>query len=427
MNERAERRRDHAWPALLAAAFFAGFSLPAGRFFLLLSAVLLAADAARGRRRWRMPPCAWTWLAFVALAAVVTACGVNPRKGLGKLDKLLWYAGLPVAASLVSAREQLRQAISAMLLGCGVLALRICLCNPVRAALAVRRAAQEGIALGYGEALIHQGSMTDGQRLMIGLVGAAALTLAARHGGEARRSGGAGGPGAAAGEWFARLFVRLRLPLIVLLALGELLSFKRGSWICAAVALACLFRRHVSWRHLLAGGLLLAAVVAGVPPVRQRLLDLRSELSTTSGGRMTMWTQIAPPLLREHPWGIGFRSLTNELMRETARQVGCRRLERNRDHMHSNFVEMAVSVGWAGLALYLLWMALMVADAWRGEPPPRPLFWMIAVILLNGLVEYNFADAEIVLILGLLGGLAAAARRLAEGRETTEAVCRPPA
>ena len=54
----------------------------------------------------------------------------------------------------------------------------------------------------------------------------------------------------------------------------------------------------------------------------------------------------------------------------------------------------------------------MVRDAWQAGSRPRIVLWMLAAILLNGLVEYNFADAEIVIILGLLGGLAAAERRL---------------
>lgn len=400
----AAGEREWAYLALLASAFAMGFSMPAGRLLLALAALLLGADVARGRRRLRMPWSAWCWLAFVALATVVTCNGLNPAAGVGKLDKLTWYIGIPVAATLVDTRQRLEQMLRALLLGCGVLALRVVLGNPLAALAASRGWGEAAVATppSFGRALIDRGRLIDGQRLMVGLLGAVALQLGARRRADAAAEA-------------AALVRRCWPPLIALLALAELLSLKRGSWLCTLALLALLLWRRLSWRQLLAGGVLLAAVAVGVTPVRQRLLDLRREFSRDSGGRMTMWTRIAPQLVREHPWGIGFRSLTNDIMRDTARRVNCRRLERQRDHMHSNLVETVVSVGWAGLALYLLWMAAMLRDAAATEGPPRALLWMLAAILLNGLVEYNFADAELVIILGLLGGLAAAGRKLAAG------------
>jgi len=120
-----------------------------------------------------------------------------------------------------------------------------------------------------------------------------------------------------------------------------------------------------------------------------------------------MWTQVAPALFKEHPCGIGFRSLTNEKMREIAPQV-----EQDRDHLHSNPIEMAVSFGWLGFLLYFAWMAMVFSDAIRGGREAIPIGAAILAVFLNGFVEYNFADSEMVLLLGFLCGLAAAAKRI---------------
>jgi O-antigen ligase len=271
----------------------------------------------------------------------------------------------------------------------------------------------------FAQELIHQGNLVDGQRVMVGLVGAVALVMgggALARLGTRRLTLAVGCEPANNGDG-TRVW-RGRIPLwpllIGLLAAAEILVMKRGSWFSTGLVLIALGgRRLLRWRRLLPVIFLLALLAVGVAPVRQRLADLRTEFTTGSGGRLAMWTEVAPVLLKAHPWGIGFRAMTSERMREIAP-----RIERDRDHLHSNFVEMAVSLGWAGLALYLVWMAFLMRDALAADAAPRPLFWMILALFLNGVVEYNFADAEIVILLGLLGGLAAAGRRL---RGTEEA------
>ncbi len=410
------KTRDWALTALTASAFCMGFSMPMGRLFMAVALAGLVVDVVRGRRKLRMPASAWLWLALVALAVVVTVNGLNPQKGVGKLNKLMWFMGIPVAASLVDSRERLRRVLRALLYGFGVLAVRVCIRNPLGAQAIVKRF--EGTPVEarftFGQELIHQGSLVDGQRLMVGLIGAIALTLGgcalARLGtrrltvavhGDRVNGDGAADRGSAAGTlpvW----------PLLIgLLALAEILVMKRGSWLSACLLLVVLLARRVKFKWLLLGGCVLAGLAVSVTPIRQRLAHLSVECSTASGGRLAMWTKVAPRLLREHPWGIGFRAMTNERMRAIAPGI-----ERNRDHLHSNFVEIAVSFGWAGLGLYLVWMALLFRDGWGSDSAPAPVFWMLLAIFINGFVEYNFADAEIVILIGLLGGLAAAGRRL---------------
>lgn len=97
----------------------------------------------------------------------------------------------------------------------------------------------------------------------------------------------------------------------------------------------------VSLFILLAGKIRLLAVLAVLlalcslhPYVRARVSSLKHELDVAHGGRLVMWTKIAPPLLREHPYGVGFRGVTPEVMQQTAKSVGVR-VEQHRNHLPS--------------------------------------------------------------------------------------------
>lgn len=95
-------------------------------------------------------------------------------------------------------------------------------------------------------------------------------------------------------------------------------------------------------------------------------------------------------------------------------------LEMDRNHVHSTPLQAFVDFGWAGLAAWALWMALALratgALALRSRRPaadpaaPETLcfaapFAMLLALVLYGLVEYNLADAAVVLLFGLSMGL----------------------
>jgi O-antigen ligase len=150
--------------------------------------------------------------------------------------------------------------------------------------------------------------------------------------------------------------------------------------------------------------------------VQNRIADLRTEMTNAKGGRLVMWTRIAPELHREYPGGIGFRCLTEEMMQNTATHIGVI-VEPNRNHLHNNFVQVTVAMGYAGLLLYLLWMAQGIFDGtcWYRREPRKShsrgvalcALLMLILLLLNGLVEYNLADSELVLLYGMLLGMLA--------------------
>jgi O-antigen ligase len=403
VSARLERIERAAFWTLLAWVFAMPFSLPAARAGLAVATVLALVVAVGEGRLPHLPPVGWFGAAFVAIACLATLNGVNPQLGCPKLRKLVWFVGIPVAAQLVNDRDRLLRVMTAWTAGAVVLALHVA----VRAPLQARAAVASGRFATFKEALIDAGSMTNGQRLVLGLLAALTLLFVSRR----SRCG--------APLWAAAAAVAGVTGALVL-------NLKRGAWFSACVVVAALLVVRYRWR-----GLLIVVLVAGAslaaPVVRTRLAALDDELDAGRGGRLTMWTRIAPELVRRYPFGVGFRSLTNEMMREAAPEV-----EPGRDHLHSNPVQVLVATGWLGLAAYLAWMVRAVIDAVRfavrtrhGDPEEHVaavgLLLMLAALLLNGLVEYNLADAELVLSYGVvMGGAAAGVRRSSAGARLAE-------
>ncbi len=417
--------------ALLAASFSCGFSLPLGRAFLAASLLVLVVDVARGRKRLRVPATAWLWIALSALAVVVTHYGVNPAKGMNRLSKLIWYIGIPIAASSIDSREKAWAVVRAFVLGTGVLALRL-LASTIPAAMAAAEEINEatsrfeplleaafnrGSISEYAFHSLHhalprhtflqtvfdQGDLGDSQRLMAGLVGAVSILFAS-----ARTARGAFELRA---SFRNRGFVVPVWQIVTVLVAGALfLTFKRSSWIGAVLVLIPMLLRRIDWKKVAIGVVVAAAIVLAIPASRARIMQLAGEFNPRNGGRIAMWTQVAPKVIKDHPWGIGFRAMTPELMRQYYRRV-----EKDREHLHSNPIEMTSSLGWLGLAIYLAWVTMSLRDAARldrGAPQNErglscAALGMLAALYINGLVEYNFADAELVLPYGIFMGLAA--------------------
>ena len=105
------------------------------------------------------------------------------------------------------------------------------------------------------------------------------------------------------------------------------------------------------------------------------------------------------------------------------------KVEANRNHLHANWAQVLVETGWLGLGLYLVWMGKALADGiqWvrltRAGPSSErvvatSVLLVLGGLLLNGLVEYNFGDTELMFVyavaMGLAGGGLASLSR--EGR-----------
>lgn len=380
-----------AFICFAASAFFAGFSLPLGRLLLALALALFVVDRMRRRAGLTLAPSGWLYLGFLAWAVGVTVFGIAPHHGVPRLTKLLWFAGLLAGGWLVTAPGRLAVVLGAAAAGTAVVALRTLVTAPRQA----WQALQDGLQPDFMTALVDAGSMTNSQRCMVGLLLALGMIMAARRTG-----------GRQAWWWMAAALTGLALAL----------SFKRGAWFATVAVLTALVAVRGGWKAWL--GLAAAlAVLLSLPPMQHRLQALADEFDEGHGGRMVMWTKVAPELVRAHPWcGVGYRSLSNADLRRIAPEI-----EFERDHLHSNPVEMVVSTGWIGFALYLAWMGAALLEAGglvrrtrrsAGAEGPLSVVLLLGLcaLLLNGLVEYNFGDAELVLIYGMLMGCAAGLR-----------------
>lgn len=405
------RTETWAFGALLATMASIVFSIALGQIMAGLCALCFAAALIRRETAWKMPALAWLGLAFVAVAATGSACAGGTTGLWGRTGKLLWFLLLPVTFTLVRTPQRAMQIVWAFLGGGVILALRDLILHPLKAS---RHPVPD-----FMTALIDKGSMTDGQMLMLAVVtGTAVILVFMRN----RR----------------RVPAFLWLMLTVQMA-GLLINFKRGSWFCAVLLVGVLLASHLRWRGWLVA-LALMIGLAALPPVQNRLGGLGREL-TRADGRLAMWTAVAPTLVREHPMGIGYGRLTSDMMKKA-----WPRIEPNRNHLHANWAQVLVETGWAGFAVYLAWMAFGVAQAVRAlritrtnnldprdllsagapakedasrvkevEPNNAPalarvvapvVLLMLAGLLLNGMVEYNFGDTELMFIYAIVLALA---------------------
>lgn len=430
--------RDPAWAFFRAFVLLSMLSTPAARAALAASLLCLLFDRTR-RGRLRPDGPAAGWLCYLALAATATAVFAAidadpllvPRSGLGKVTKLMWFASIPVAAANVTCAGRLRDTVGLLALGGLLLALSVVFLDtsfawlqvhyphgaeaagaPVAAAWlhsaasalnlhgALDRALCADVWKPWGGrppcflyALTFNATLHDAQRLMVALAASVAMGLSDVRAGRARR---------------------LLVPAII--AAGLVLTCKRGPLIGAMLSAGILLSMRAGLRRaaLALAGIALLAIA--VPQSRARLAMLPSEFSLRSGGRALMWTKIVPELHRQHPWGIGFRALTDAKMRSIDRRV-----EPNRTHVHSTPLEAFVDFSWPGLAAWALWMWLCLAATARlargGGPCPNapPTIRAFPLAAFSGLfavslIEYNIGDAAVVLLYGTVIGAAGCRR-----------------
>lgn len=371
--------------ALLGWAFTLPISITLAQTLFFGAAVPLAVAAAWKRKiafRPRACPLFGPVLLFSAVAVAASAWGVRPLHSLMKCHRLLMLAipfllGGAFEASLAEARAGASRAEHALAaFGAGV------------AGLGLYDLVRFPLRMWQGERLYDLGNMRDPQFYMVALCFALARGLRTEQRRERR--------------WASALGV--------LCVLGVLAHCKRGVWaatLCAVSLVGAVARRY----RLLLVAVSAALVLLAVPEARTRLVQARAEWSPRAGGRYVLWTRVAPALLRKYPWGMGLCGVRHEDLARHARYV-----QPGLNHLHNNFLQVALELGWAGLAAWIYWMGITAASlavAYRRARQEAPEHaWMalgglggFAGLMINGLVEYNFGDSEILMLLGLIMGV----------------------
>ncbi len=184
-----------------------------------------------------------------------------------------------------------------------------------------------------------------------------------------------------------------QLPLLLS---ALVINLKRGPWLGVLSALL-VFCTLLS-KRLLALIIAIAALVTGLlPSVQHRLLE-SYEHFTISGGRSTIW-RIGVELISEFPMGVGYHN--SGVLRRFSPEI-----PESLKHFHNNFLNITAETGWLGLACFLWIVVTLIKTAFRKGASVLSIAIGCAIISwqVAGLVEYNFGDSEITIIVWMLVG-----------------------
>jgi hypothetical protein len=355
-----------------------------------------------GRKQPARPPHPFRWpvLLFGALALLSACVGTRPALSFAKLDRLLLLGVvfiLPAWAARSGEGDRgVGRLIAWFLIGCTLQAAADFVRIPLQLASATR-AYEDLVASGaapkglHAPTLFDMGNMRDPQFYMVALCLIMGLLIFRRPGWSSRWLAGAG----------------------LINAIAWVVHFKRGSWISlllAVVLVALLSGR----RWILLAVVAVVAILAPMPQVQHRIDQLvNEEVKVKTGGRVALWVKVAPDLIRAHPMGMGWRATRNEDFQGHGVKV-----QKKLNHLHNNPLQVLLETGWAGLVAWLIWMGAVLVVMWRGYRRERardPAWAGVALgtfagftaLQFNGLVEYNFGDAEVFMLMNLLMAWAA--------------------
>ena len=192
----------------------------------------------------------------------------------------------------------------------------------------------------------------------------------------------------------------IQLPLLVS---ALVVNLKRGPWVGTLIAVLIylgLFARS----YVRALPLIVLALVAAVGPIRNRLFESYDHF-VIAGGRSTIW-RIGSELSAKFPLGVGYHN--SQVLQKFAPEI-----PPELKHFHNNFLNIVAESGWLSGGLFLWFIFVTTKVAFR--KPPHPLNVAIGCALISwqvaGLVEYNFGDSEVLLLVWIaLGCLLAGAR-----------------
>jgi len=314
-------------------------------------------------------------IGFMILILISLTYAVHPENGVGKLNRFLIF---PLAGAVTACCLRAERPSDAVMRICISLLGGVCM----RGLMDLVKFPVEVYV--YDVKFVNVGNMTSPQFYLAGLMTALGLRFYKKG---------------TLGVWFW-----FALPLVIT---GLYLHQKRGIWF-ASLAVVGLWA--VGLRYWKAFGILIliACMSLFVPKVQERLEHLREVMKENHGGRRTLWEQVAPRIIQDHPFGMGYNGTNYEDFREALPEEY--HLEVGLRHLHNNHLQILAELGWHGVLFWTVWMASMLWTGFRKLPlEDVGLRYTVAFVLLgllfNGMVEYNFGDSEILKLYLVLFGL----------------------
>lgn len=188
---------------------------------------------------------------------------------------------------------------------------------------------------------------------------------------------------------------------MLILGLALLINLKRGPWL-GVIAGSAVFLSIISKRILLTFFAVVLAIFVFVAPVRERVLVSYEHFSIT-GGREAIW-DIGSELAVRYPLGIGYDN--SYVLRKFSTEI-----PQELRHFHNNILNILVETGWLGLFVYLWWILSILRSSWTDyansfrQILSRALGCAVVAWQAAGLVEYNFGDSEIFILLMIILGV----------------------
>lgn len=341
------------------------------------------------RSRPEAGPILWPALAWLIALAVAAAFAIDPSASVRRVTKGLFPALVVLAAFHVSNRRSGARAVSLLLLSSAIAAVYGVISFVAHGASFASRA--RGLTGHY---------MTFGGQLLL----LASLALGIVLVGDKPRW-----------RWGAAA-----VAAITSVALA--CTYTRSAWIglavSAAVMLAIARRR---WLPFLLAGLALI-YVAAPGQFRDRLHSSFEPRHPNNLERTLMWGA-GWKMFREHPWtGVGLQDMHAVYPRYRSPEA-----KEIPGHLHSDFVQIAASMGIVGLAAFLALYASLFVAAGSGLREALAhdrlaaglktgVIGGLAGFLAAGAFEWNFGDEELLYLLYVLVGLAWGARHWRDDR-----------
>ena len=213
------------------------------------------------------------------------------------------------------------------------------------------------------------------------------------------------------------------VPIVISL----IFTFTRSSWLgfAAGIGVIGLFRN----RKLLIALIVLIALVVLLGPssIQDRVLSIFDPTHPNNVERVHMW-QAGLRIMLDYPLtGVGDIDLAptyKVYMSPEAKEVV--------GHLHNNFLQFGAIMGIPGLIFIILLFARIIwmnainygkitEEKWILKATSLTSLAVSVAFVINGLFEWNFGDAETVMIFWMFAGLNLAALNIQRNEKSTEA------